>query len=177
MDIVSTLNCGCVIGILILPAWAVLRLPRLAVSIPIGTLIFWTWLFLPGVILRESDPDYDSMGPAFAFLFGLPWGFFYCGIWAIVRKGVPRLNKPRRPGTVLDVVIWSGIALLCASFPWLVSAKYHRDVAMDLGYTLFGAGPLLLLAVAMAWTSFSSLPKRDRSRLSLDKTPLGLATD
>ncbi len=164
MDMIGRLGLAGVIGVFLLPAWAVFRLPRLVVAVPVGALIFWTWLFLPGVLLQEWDPTYDSFGPAFSLLFGLPWGFGYCGFWAIVRTGVPRLkNRVRRPGTILDLVIWSGVALFCVSFPWLASAKYHRALADDLGYTLSGAGPLFLLAVALAATAYLSLPRQGKA--------------
>lgn len=78
MDISRIVNISFIFAVLVLPAWIVWRLPRLYISIPIGTLVFWGWSVVCGDLLLNLDPEYDSIAPAMMYLLG--WvmnGVFY----------------------------------------------------------------------------------------------------
>lgn len=155
---------GTGLGVFILPALMAFCLPGRKVSIPIGAVTFWAWLMLTSDLLREADPSYDSMAPAFNVLFGLPVGFAYSIFWFAIGKRW----KPQRHGRmshVFSVVCWSLMGAGCVGFPFLVSLKYHRGVTFHLEYTLLAAGPLFVFSVAMVITSLWQWRKLDRELL------------
>lgn len=147
MDQLTVVNLGSTFAIFVLPAWAVFRLQKPIISIPIGGLIFWCWLVLLGEFTRGFDPSYDSIGPAFNFFFGLPFGLGYCAFWEAIRRFVRRKKKVS-PNAV-DLILWSLLIALCICFPFIFKSVYRMDPMDYFSEILFGIGPILLLCIAM----------------------------
>ena len=158
MDMLHRVSLGIVIGVMILPAWAVLRLPSLKVSMPIGTFIHWGWLVLGSDFLREFDPGYDSLAPAFNIVFGWGTGLIYCAIWAGIRRWLLH-SRVDHTGSSTGVVVWSCLVVLCLCFPFMTATMYHRNLAFYMPYTLIGVAPVLLLCSAMVFTHHRGIRK------------------
>lgn len=152
LDSISQISCATILGVLILPAMIAFCLPGRKLAIAIGGVTFWVWLVLGSDLMRDADPSYGSMGPAFNVLFGLPVGIVYSTVWFLIGK----LRKPRRysgRSYALSAVCWFLVAIGCACFPFIVGHRYHRSVTFYLEYTLPVVIPLFALCAAMVVTS------------------------
>lgn len=165
MDQLARINLGAIFAIFVLPAWAVFRLQNPKISIAIGGLIFWCWLVLLGEFTLGFDPSYDSIGPAFNFLFGLPFGLGYCAFWEVIRRLLRRSKTIQ--SHLVGLVLWSGMTILCICFPYIFASIYHRE-PMDYFYEiLFGVGPILLLCISMVLTMALDMRKMKKKTISI----------
>lgn len=161
MDIVTKISIGFIFATLVLLAWTVWRLPRYFLSVPIGTMIFWTWSFISADMVRGIDPEYDSFGPAFNFLFGWILGGQYCLIWVGIRELLSRFRPQKRQTrsgraerfhNAAGLAMWAAVAGVCITMPSLHRVVYRQSGSYYLLTYVCAGGPILLLAVTMAIT-------------------------
>ena len=160
MDLLTRINYGTFFAVFILPAWAVVRLPSLKMSIPIGSLIFYGWLVLASILTMDIDPSYDSFGYGCSIFFGLPVGVGYCAIWILFRRLLTHLKSKSfrsHASTRISLVIWSALIGLCLCFPFMAKALHHRSMGFYMPYVLIGVGPILLLSLAMVCSTVSEM--------------------
>jgi len=158
MDAVTKISVGSIFATLVLPAWAVWRLPRYFLSVPIGTMIFWTWSFVGADMIRGIDPEYDSFGPAFNFLFGWVLGGGYCLMWVAIREFLSwsRRQEPRTLSGYTErfhngagLAMWAAVAGVCIAMPFLHRVVYRQSGLYYLLTYICTGGPILLLAMTM----------------------------
>jgi hypothetical protein len=177
MDQLTRLNYGMFFAMLVLPAWAVLRLSSPKISIPIGTLIFWGWLVLFSDFVGDIDPTRDGgFGPVFNIFFGWQAGACYCVIWFAIRRLVPRSKAKHVKNYVklIGLVIWSALIGLCLCFPFMARALHHRSLGFYMPYVLIGVGPILVLCVAVVCNTVREMRKYTSRVLSSDDANIGI---
>jgi hypothetical protein len=177
MDQLTRLNYGLFFAVLVLPAWTVLRLPSWKVSVPIGALIFWGWLNLYGEFVGDIDPSRaGGLGPAINFLFGLPFGAGYCVIWFVIRGAMRRQRSKLEKNYVklIGLIVWSALISLCICFPFLATALHHRSLDFYLPYVLIGVGPILILCVAVVYSTVFEMHKYNKRVLSSEAANIGM---
>ena len=169
MDIVTKISIGFIFATLVLPAWTVWRLPRYFLSVPIGTMIFWTWSFIGADTIRGIDPEYDSFGPAFNLLFGWILGGQYCLLWVGIRELLSRFRPQKRRTrsgraerfhNVVGLAMWTAVAGVCLAMPSLHRVVYRQSDSYCLLTYVCAGGPILLLAVTMAITYLVRVVRR-----------------
>ncbi len=175
MDLLRTLDIGCVFAALVLPVWIVWRLPRYYLSVPIGAFMFWGWLVVDGFLLPSLDPQYDSIAPALLLFVGWAMGAVYCCVLMGVREIVsPRwkARSARKTGGrtasskvasfhhALGLTVWGSLSIFCICYPFIDRAKYAETEWMFLEYYLFACGPILVLSLTMSILNLRQVLKR-----------------
>jgi len=177
MDQLTRLTYGLCFAVLVLPAWIVFRLPNPKVSIPIGALIFWGWLVLYSDFVGDIDPSRDGgLGPAANFLFGLPFGACYCQIWLGIRRLLPKHGrKPTKNYlNLVSLIIWSALIALCLCFPFMATALHRRNIGFYMPYVLIGVGPILVLCVAVVYSTVFEMHEYNKRVLSSEAANIGI---
>ncbi len=177
MDQLTRLNFGLFFATLVLPAWVVLRLPSAKVSIPVDALIFWGWFVLYCDFVGDIDPSRaGGFGPAAVFFFGWQPGVCYCAIWLLPRR---LLQKPEaRSGSMavklIGLSIWLALIGLCLSFPFMATALHRRSIGFYMPYVLIGVGPILVLCVAVVYSTVCEMRKYTKRVLSSEAANIGI---
>lgn len=144
---------------LVLPGWAVWRLPRYYLSLPLGTLIFWGLMVNTGWFIMGLDREYDSIAPALMVFAAGPLGGGYCALCLGVseafsplrnrREQASRPTRANRTRAIAGLAVWAALCLFSFLLPFVRPPIQRRgDPTFPRDY-FSACWPILLLVVTM----------------------------